>query len=95
TSKHPSRRRSSRKTDVDTDESDSDPDQLTSSRTESSNQLDMGKLKHNFIYHGAHSSTSSDISPMSEQKSLPRRGRSSNVEVCDLQSGSTIFDNVT
>nr|CAD7459082.1 unnamed protein product [Timema tahoe] len=45
-SKHPSRRRSSRKTDVDTDESDSDPDQLTSSRTESSNQLDMGKLKH-------------------------------------------------
>nr|CAD7427386.1 unnamed protein product [Timema monikensis] len=75
-SKHPSRRRSSRKTDVDTDESDSDPDQLTSSRTESSNQLDMGKLKHNFIYHGAHSSTSSDISPMSEQKSLPRRGRS-------------------
>lgn len=29
-----------------------------------------------FIYHGAQSSTSSDISPMSEQKSLPRRGRS-------------------
>lgn len=28
-----------------------------------------------FIYHGAQSSTSSDISPMSEQKSLPRRGR--------------------
>lgn len=28
------------------------------------------------IYHGAQSSTSSDLSPMSEQKSLPRRGRS-------------------
>lgn len=40
-----SRRRSSRKTDVDTDESDSDPDQLTSSRTESSNQLDAAKVK--------------------------------------------------
>nr|CAD7591924.1 unnamed protein product [Timema genevievae] len=147
TSKHPSRRRSSRKTDVDTDESDSDPDQLTSSRTESSNQLDMGKLKHkdppfflfmeilsvvfssfladiseqlednlaqsrvkvpqpcessiycigrfkhntyeidlfsDFIYHGAHSSTSSDISPMSEQKSLPRRGRSSRASLRTL-----------
>ncbi|XP_069701681.1 cell adhesion molecule Dscam2 isoform X1 [Periplaneta americana] len=72
-----SRRRGSRKTDVDTDDSDSDPEQLTSSRTESSNQLDAGKIKHNFIYHGAQSSTSSDISPMSEQKSLPRRGRSS------------------
>ncbi|XP_047115646.1 Down syndrome cell adhesion molecule-like protein Dscam2 [Schistocerca piceifrons] len=69
------RRRGSRKTEVDSDESDSDPDQLTSSRTESSNQLDAAKIKHNFIYHGAHSSTSSDISPMSEQKSLPRRGR--------------------
>ncbi|GFG32700.1 hypothetical protein Cfor_00545 [Coptotermes formosanus] len=82
-----SHRRGSRKTDIDTDESDSDPDQLTSSRTESSNQLDAGKVKHseslmlclasNLIYHGAQSSTSSDISPMSEQKSLPRRGRSS------------------
>jgi len=41
-----SHRRGSRKTDVDTDESDSDPDQLTSSRTESSNQLDAGKVKH-------------------------------------------------
>lgn len=77
---------------MDSDDSESDPDQLTSSRTESSNQLDM-KLKHSeypkpssetnltlvvpdFIYHGAQSSTSSDISPMSEQKSLPRRGRS-------------------
>lgn len=40
------RRRGSRKTDVDTDDSDSDPDQLTSSRTESSNQLDAGKIKH-------------------------------------------------
>ncbi|XP_024220505.1 Down syndrome cell adhesion molecule-like protein Dscam2 isoform X8 [Bombus impatiens] len=80
-----SRRRQQRKQqtpgDVETDESESDPDQLTSSRTESSNQLDAGKLKHiravsDFIYHGT-SSTSSDISPMSEQKSLPRRGRSS------------------
>ncbi|XP_071866027.1 Down syndrome cell adhesion molecule 2 isoform X2 [Bombus fervidus] len=101
-----SRRRQQRKQqtpgDVETDESESDPDQLTSSRTESSNQLDAGKLKHSmrnhpsnsfikqylsnkilllvravsdFIYHGT-SSTSSDISPMSEQKSLPRRGRS-------------------
>ncbi|XP_076249075.1 Down syndrome cell adhesion molecule 2 isoform X10 [Calliopsis andreniformis] len=87
-----SRRRQQRKQqtpgDVESDESESDPDQLTSSRTESSNQLDAGKLKHisaifspvravsDFIYHGT-SSTSSDISPMSEQKSLPRRGRSS------------------
>ncbi|XP_066599034.1 cell adhesion molecule Dscam2 isoform X3 [Prorops nasuta] len=79
-----SRRRQARKQqtpgDVESDESESDPDQLTSSRTESSNQLDAGKLKHiravsDFIYHGT-SSTSSDISPMSEQKSLPRRGRS-------------------
>ncbi|XP_026827389.1 Down syndrome cell adhesion molecule-like protein Dscam2 isoform X4 [Ooceraea biroi] len=79
-----SRRRQQRKQqtpgDVESDESESDPDQLISSRTESSNQLDAGKLKHiravsDFIYHGT-SSTSSDISPMSEQKSLPRRGRS-------------------
>ncbi|XP_017758311.1 PREDICTED: Down syndrome cell adhesion molecule-like protein Dscam2 isoform X7 [Eufriesea mexicana] len=82
-----SRRRQQRKQqtpgDVESDESESDPDQLTSSRTESSNQLDAGKLKHillvravsDVIYHGT-SSTSSDISPMSEQKSLPRRGRS-------------------
>ncbi|XP_046679200.1 Down syndrome cell adhesion molecule-like protein Dscam2 isoform X5 [Homalodisca vitripennis] len=68
------RRRSSRKTDAETDESDSEGDQLTSSRTESSNQLDANKARQNFIYHGAQSSTSSDISPMSEQKSLPRRG---------------------
>lgn len=68
---------------------------MTSSRTESSNQLDA-KLKHSMserenvvnlyqinidkkfpglIYHGTQSSTSSDLSPMSEQKSLPRRGR--------------------
>ncbi|KAK3920463.1 Down syndrome cell adhesion molecule-like protein Dscam2 [Frankliniella fusca] len=33
--------------------------------------------QNNFIYHGAQSSTSSDISPMSEQKSLPRWGRHS------------------
>ncbi|XP_046679214.1 Down syndrome cell adhesion molecule-like protein Dscam2 isoform X7 [Homalodisca vitripennis] len=70
------RRRSSRKTDAETDESDSEGDQLTSSRTESSNQLDANKARQSqyFIYHGAQSSTSSDISPMSEQKSLPRRG---------------------
>ncbi|XP_033322597.1 Down syndrome cell adhesion molecule 2 isoform X11 [Megalopta genalis] len=46
-----SRRRQQRKQqtpgDVESDESESDPDQLTSSRTESSNQLDAGKLKHN------------------------------------------------
>ncbi|XP_011496238.1 PREDICTED: Down syndrome cell adhesion molecule-like protein Dscam2 [Ceratosolen solmsi marchali] len=82
-----SRRRQQRKQhqqqhqgNVESDESESDADQLTSSRTESSNQLDAGKLKHiravsDFMYHGT-SSTSSDISPMSEQKSLPRRGRS-------------------
>ncbi|XP_074032455.1 Down syndrome cell adhesion molecule 2 isoform X3 [Leptinotarsa decemlineata] len=70
------RRRVNRKNDVDSDESESDQDQLTSSRTESSNQLDM-KHKHSkyFLYHGAQSSTSSDISPMSDQKSLPRRNR--------------------
>uniref|UniRef100_A0A182N230 Down syndrome cell adhesion molecule n=1 Tax=Anopheles dirus TaxID=7168 RepID=A0A182N230_9DIPT len=96
------RRRHSRKTEPESEESDSDPDQLTSSRTESSNQLDA-KMKHSkdldmaaggpgdhgynpnhymrsipgLIYHGTQSSTSSDLSPMSEQKSLPRRGRSS------------------
>ncbi|XP_065091075.1 cell adhesion molecule Dscam2 isoform X7 [Ochlerotatus camptorhynchus] len=69
------RRRHSRKTEPESEESDSDPDQLTSSRTESSNQLDA-KIKHSLIYHGTQSSTSSDLSPMSEQKSLPRRGRS-------------------
>lgn len=95
------RRRHSRKTEPESEESDSDPDQLTSSRTESSNQLDA-KMKHSkdldvaaggpgdhgynpnhymrsipgLIYHGTQSSTSSDLSPMSEQKSLPRRGRS-------------------
>ncbi|CAH1170098.1 unnamed protein product [Phaedon cochleariae] len=68
------RRRVNRKNDVESDDSESDQDQLTSSRTESSNQLDM-KHKHNFLYHGAQSSTSSDISPMSDQKSLPRRNR--------------------
>ncbi|KAK9499682.1 hypothetical protein O3M35_002689 [Rhynocoris fuscipes] len=52
------RRRSSRKTDAETDDSDSDPEQITSS----------------YAYQGTHSSTSSDISPMSEAKSLPRRG---------------------
>lgn len=40
------------------------------------NQIKTKNLLVDFIYHGAHSSTSSDISPMSEQKSLPRRGRS-------------------
>ncbi|XP_037907259.1 Down syndrome cell adhesion molecule-like protein Dscam2 isoform X7 [Hermetia illucens] len=69
------RRRHSRKTEPESEESDSDQDQLTSSRTESSNQLDA-KIKHSIIYHGTQSSTSSDLSPMSEQKSLPRRGRS-------------------
>ncbi|XP_045464508.1 Down syndrome cell adhesion molecule-like protein Dscam2 isoform X3 [Harmonia axyridis] len=69
------RRKAGRKNDVDSEESESDGDQLTSSRTESSNQLDM-KIKHSYLYHGAQSSTSSDISPMCEQKSLPRRNRS-------------------
>lgn len=48
-----SRRRQQRKQqtpgDVESDESESDPDQLTSSRTESSNQLDAGKLKHSTL----------------------------------------------
>lgn len=39
------RRRHSRKTEPESDESDSDQDPLTSSRTESSNQLDA-KIKH-------------------------------------------------
>lgn len=39
------RRRHSRKTEPESEESDSDQDPLTSSRTESSNQLD-GKIKH-------------------------------------------------
>lgn len=44
-SKGHGRRKAGRKTDLDSEESESDGDQLTSSRTESSNQLDM-KLKH-------------------------------------------------
>ncbi|XP_065348547.1 cell adhesion molecule Dscam2 isoform X2 [Cloeon dipterum] len=56
--------------------SDSDPEQITSSRTESSNQLDgRQRPTHNFMYHGAASSTSSDLSPTCDQKSLPRRGK--------------------
>ncbi|XP_049818857.1 Down syndrome cell adhesion molecule-like protein Dscam2 isoform X3 [Aethina tumida] len=89
------RRRANRKTDVDSDDSESDQDQLTSSRTESSNQLDM-KHKHNFIYHGAQSSTSSDISPMSEQKSLPRRNRSRYMNAKELHAQSILTkDNLT
>lgn len=49
-----SRRRQQRKQhtpgDVESDESESDPDQLISSRTESSNQLDAGKLKHSTFF---------------------------------------------
>ncbi|XP_030757648.1 Down syndrome cell adhesion molecule-like protein Dscam2 isoform X3 [Sitophilus oryzae] len=71
------RRRANRK-DIDSDESESDQEALTSSRTESSNQLDMKHKAPAFTYHGtAQSSTSSDLSPMSEQKSLPRRNRNS------------------
>ncbi|XP_068892720.1 cell adhesion molecule Dscam2 isoform X3 [Tenebrio molitor] len=74
------RRRSNRKNDADSEESDSDLDQLTAAagRSESSthNQLEI-KRKQNVIYHGALSNTSSDVSPMSDQKSLPRRNRSS------------------
>jgi Tfp pilus assembly protein PilE len=73
------RRRSNRKNDADSEESDSDLDQLTAAagRSESSthNQLEI-KRKQNVIYHGALSNTSSDVSPMSDQKSLPRRNRS-------------------
>ncbi|ERL93382.1 hypothetical protein D910_10674, partial [Dendroctonus ponderosae] len=69
------RRRANRK-DIDSDESESDQEALTSSRTESSNQLDLKQKTQAFVYHGTvQSSTSSDISPMSEQKSLPRRNR--------------------
>ncbi|XP_031785655.1 Down syndrome cell adhesion molecule-like protein Dscam2 isoform X10 [Nasonia vitripennis] len=111
-----SRRRQQRKHqtqgDVESDESESDADQLTSSRTESSNQLDAGKLKHSrgtlyhmrhtiavravsdFMYHGT-SSTSSDISPMSEQKSLPRRGRSRRWHVPSRSSLRTILPPVS
>lgn len=44
-SKGHGKRKSNRKTEVESEESESDPEQLTSSRTESSNQLDR-KLKH-------------------------------------------------
>ncbi|KAK9688243.1 Fibronectin type III domain [Popillia japonica] len=70
--------KTSRKANIDSEDSESDPDHLLSSRTESSIQLDLNqkhKIFSDFIYHG-HSSTSSDLSPMSEQKSFPRRGRS-------------------
>ncbi|XP_064213100.1 cell adhesion molecule Dscam2 isoform X2 [Tribolium castaneum] len=65
------RRRSNRKNEVDSDESESD----TEHRTESSTQLEV-KRKQSIMHHGTQSSTSSDISPMSEKKSLPRRNRS-------------------
>ncbi|XP_044271118.1 Down syndrome cell adhesion molecule-like protein Dscam2 isoform X3 [Tribolium madens] len=65
------RRRSNRKNEVDSDESESD----TEHRTESSTQLEV-KRKQSILHHGTQSSTSSDISPMSEKKSLPRRNRS-------------------
>lgn len=39
-------------------------------------QIKIALCDAGIIYHGAQSSTSSDLSPMSEQKSLPRRGRS-------------------
>ncbi|KAK6627070.1 hypothetical protein RUM44_009547 [Polyplax serrata] len=71
------RRRSrsrSRKRETDSG-SDSEVDHLTSSRTEISSQLDGARVKQNYLHHGAHSSTSSDMSPLSEGKSLPRRGR--------------------
>lgn len=47
-----SRRRQQRKQHTpgdDSDESESDPDQLSRSRTESSNQLDASKLKHSMF----------------------------------------------
>ncbi|KAK9688242.1 Fibronectin type III domain [Popillia japonica] len=78
TTKSHGRRKASRKANIDSEDSESDPDHLLSSRTESSIQLDLNqkhKIFSDFIYHG-HSSTSSDLSPMSEQKSFPRRGRS-------------------
>ncbi|XP_060535010.1 cell adhesion molecule Dscam2 isoform X1 [Cylas formicarius] len=81
------RRRVNRKNEIDSDESESDQDQLTSSRTESSNQLDI-KHKANFVYHGAQSSTSSDISPMSEQKSLPRRNRNRYMNTNEIRAHS-------
>lgn len=49
-----------------------------------------------FIYHGAQSSTSSDISPMSEQKSLPRRNRSRYMNAKELHAQSILTkDNLT
>ncbi|KAL0280104.1 UNVERIFIED_CONTAM: hypothetical protein PYX00_001493 [Menopon gallinae] len=68
------KRSRTRKREAVSEDSDSDLDQLTSSRTESSNQLDASRMKSIYLYHGPHSSTSSDISAMSEVKSLPRRG---------------------
>ncbi|KAL1456698.1 hypothetical protein WDU94_001406, partial [Cyamophila willieti] len=72
------------------DNSKSDADPLTSSRTESSNHLDKKHQHHDnrFIYHGAQSSTSSDISPMAEQKSLPRRGPKSRWLATPSRSGN-------
>ncbi|KAI5702043.1 hypothetical protein M8J75_016027 [Diaphorina citri] len=83
------RRSSGRKTDVDSEDSEeSDHDPLTSSRTESSNHLDKKHHDNRFIYHGAQSSTSSDISPMTEQKSLPRRGHKSRWLATPSRSGN-------
>lgn len=49
-----------------------------------------------YLYHGAQSSTSSDISPMCEQKSLPRRNRSRYMNAKELHAHSILTkDNVT
>ncbi|XP_068082192.1 cell adhesion molecule Dscam2 [Anabrus simplex] len=69
--------------EYDTLGSDSDTEQGTSSRTESSNHLDdphshistASSRGANFIYHGPESSTSTEPSPLFERKSFPRRGR--------------------
>lgn len=48
------------------------------------------------MYHGAQSSTSSDISPMSEQKSLPRRNRNRYMNAKELHVHSILTkDNLT
>ncbi|XP_068082151.1 cell adhesion molecule Dscam2 [Anabrus simplex] len=74
--------------EYDTLGSDSDTEQGTSSRTESSNHLDdpgpgtsragtgiHRPVHHNFPYHTHESSTSTEPSPISERKSFPRHGK--------------------
>lgn len=77
------RRRHSRKTEPESEESDSDQDPLTSSRTESSNQLDA-KIKHSKCYRR----NFRDVTP----KDIERRNTNSNFFFSKLMGAKLPFD---